>query len=75
MKTQNNFHAGFIKDVSQCYILNCAKYSKVEVSCCKEMRDIPIKKAIPSLVVYFQGKEKAIRLKVKLQSRSYITSE
>jgi len=39
------------------------------------MRDIPLKKVIPSLVVCFQGKEKATRPKVKLQSRSYITHE
>jgi len=32
VKTQNNFHAGFVKDVSQWYIFNCAKCSKAEVS-------------------------------------------
>jgi len=28
VKTQNNFHAGFSKDVSQWYIFKRAKYSK-----------------------------------------------
>jgi hypothetical protein len=50
VKTQNNFHAGFIKDVSQWYGFKSAKYSKVEVSCYGEC---VIKKAIPSLVVCF----------------------